>query len=59
MGFIDTITTEELRAGLQQARRTLFIGEDRGKSPEWIAEVKAVIAGLCKELRKRGEEVEE
>ncbi len=44
-------TTEELRAGLQQARSTLAVALLRGdKSPEWIAEVKAVIAALYKEL---------
>ncbi len=44
-------TTEELRAGLQQARSTLFIAEARGnQSPEWIANVKAVIAALYKKL---------
>ena len=44
-------TTEELRAGLQQARNTLFIAEARGnQSPEWIANVKAVIAALYKTL---------
>ena len=44
-------TTEELRAGLQRARSTLFIAEARGnQSPEWIANVKAVIAALYKKL---------
>ncbi len=45
------LTTEELEAGLEQARVTLTMAELRGdKSPEWIANVKAVIAVLTSKL---------